>query len=228
MSPQAGVVLVNEIMPIIEATIPRVAKPGIGEDAEELIQDATASAAGMIDSMESAGKRPIAKSIAYYAIQRTKVGRRSYSAGTCDALSPATSIRRKISRTSMDKDHTDVTDGTSASLHDVMATPGDDPATEAARSLDWSLMISSLNKRERDVLAAIADGRPMKSLARKYKVSAPRITQIARDIGNKVRASWGPDTLADAIMEPSWIRGAIRAGLERLACRHERALNAAL
>ena len=42
----------------------------------------------MIDAMEKSGKKPIPSSIAYYSIQRTKSGRRSYGDSRTDVMNP--------------------------------------------------------------------------------------------------------------------------------------------
>jgi hypothetical protein len=72
MSPKAALMLETEIYPIIRNTIPRTASPIGSEDHEELVQDATASAAEMLDAAERSGKLPSPNSVAYYSIQRTK------------------------------------------------------------------------------------------------------------------------------------------------------------
>lgn len=57
MSPQAGWILQEEIVPRLRAAIPRSVR-GVGcEDAEELVQDSIAVAAKMLDSAEAAGKK---------------------------------------------------------------------------------------------------------------------------------------------------------------------------
>ncbi|MEI8247412.1 MAG: hypothetical protein WCI51_16385 [Lentisphaerota bacterium] len=86
MSPATALILEMQIYPIIRNTIHRKAKPIGSEDYAELIQDTTATA--MIDSMEKAGKEPIPNSIAYYSIQRTKSGRRSYGDSRTDGMNP--------------------------------------------------------------------------------------------------------------------------------------------
>lgn len=90
MSPIAGQLLLHEILPIIQAPLPRAVKRIGSEDYSELVQDCIASAAQMLDTAERAGKPLIAKSIAFYAVQRAKTGRRSTSAGRCCPLAPAT------------------------------------------------------------------------------------------------------------------------------------------
>lgn len=88
MSPAAALILETQIYPIIRSTIPRKAKPIGSEDYQELVQDATAIAAAMIDSTEQSGKAPIPSSIAYYSIQRIKSGRRSYGDTRTDVMNP--------------------------------------------------------------------------------------------------------------------------------------------
>ena len=56
MSPSAALMLEKEIYPIIRNTVPRTVRPQGSEDPEELVQDATASAAEMLEAMEKAGK----------------------------------------------------------------------------------------------------------------------------------------------------------------------------
>ena len=79
MSPKAGFVLQEEIYPRLCSAIPKSVCFVGAEDAEELIQDATAMAARMIDRVESQGKlgRVSASNIAYYTIQHAKSGRRA-------------------------------------------------------------------------------------------------------------------------------------------------------
>ena len=52
MSPAAALILEMQIYPIIRNTVHRKAKPIGSEDYQELVQDTTATAAAMIDSME--------------------------------------------------------------------------------------------------------------------------------------------------------------------------------
>jgi hypothetical protein len=59
MSPYAGQILVSQIMPIIAATVPRVVQMVGAEDAEELVQDVTATAAKCVESCERRGKQII-------------------------------------------------------------------------------------------------------------------------------------------------------------------------
>jgi hypothetical protein len=94
MSPQAGFLLHDQIVPRLRSAIPNAVSFIGSEDAEELVQDGTLIAAKMIHNAEQAGKNVVrnpgasrrgarkvrtinAGSIAYYTIQKLKCGRRS-------------------------------------------------------------------------------------------------------------------------------------------------------
>ena len=87
MSPQAAECLLEEIYPILKATIPRTVTPIGSESHAELVQDALGDAAKAVDSMERSGRKLLPRSIAYYTIQRSKIGRRMLDSGVVDAYS---------------------------------------------------------------------------------------------------------------------------------------------
>lgn len=72
MSPQAGWILQEEVVPRLRSVIPRTVNCVGCEDSEELVQDATAIAAKMFHGAEAAGKTFTSGNIAYYAIQHLK------------------------------------------------------------------------------------------------------------------------------------------------------------
>ncbi len=65
MSPEAGFVLMNEIVPRLKSAIPHAVCLVGCEDAQELIQDATAFAAKLLHNAEAAGKKVTAGNIVY-------------------------------------------------------------------------------------------------------------------------------------------------------------------
>ena len=92
----------------------------------------------------------------------------------------------------------------------------------ACRNIDWAELDATLDHRERDVLVAIAEGRQRAQVARKHRITRPRVTQIARGIAGKIESHWGADVLKDCAMEPSWRSGTLHASRERAACRYLR------
>jgi hypothetical protein len=55
MSPQAGSILLEQVVPRLRSAIPRAVRCVGAEDHEELIQDGTAIAAKMLHNAEAAG-----------------------------------------------------------------------------------------------------------------------------------------------------------------------------
>jgi hypothetical protein len=92
MSPQAGWILQEEIVPRLRASIPRNVSQVGAEDPEELIQDATAIAAKMLHSAEAAGKKVTSGNIAFYAVQHIRSGRRSTGSSRVDAMASGTQL----------------------------------------------------------------------------------------------------------------------------------------
>ena len=77
MSPQAGFILQDQVVPRLRSAIPTVCHCVGSEDAQELIQDSIAMAAKMLHNTEATGKQVTPGNIAYYTIQHIKSGRRS-------------------------------------------------------------------------------------------------------------------------------------------------------
>ena len=96
--------LIRQIVPLITAAIARGAvKPTGSEDQEELVAEGIALAARSLDSAEQRGKIIFPNSLAYYAVQALKSGRRSGSAGRTDAMSPAVQLDGAVGLASMDE-----------------------------------------------------------------------------------------------------------------------------
>ncbi len=221
MSPTAGTLLVDKIWPIIEATVPHTVKPVGAEDHGEIIQDTLTMAAQMLESCEVRARPVIPNSIAYYAISLAKTGRRSYGATRMDALCPAAQIDGNSTVASLDEAVPGQgEDGDT--LHDMLAGPAEDPAQQAGRKLDWAGIMATMGDRDMAVLEATLNGDQLNRLAVRMGVSAPRVTQIKREIGQQIKSRWGDDALSDATRAPAWT-WAITAGREHEACRHARA-----
>ena len=220
MSPAAGLMLVNEIVPRIQAALPRSVMPVGADDIGELIQDTVCSAAQMLDAAEQSGQPLHPSGVAYYAIQRTKAGRRSYGATRTDALCPAAQLDKRVSLASMDEPVPDQPDD-SLTLHDLLAGGSEDPAQRAAREIDWAELMEECDERDLAILRTILSGDRMDRLAKQFGVSAPRITQLKRELGEQILMRWGASALEDVVRAPSWV-GSINATRERQACRHER------
>jgi DNA-directed RNA polymerase specialized sigma24 family protein len=217
MSPAAALILEMQIYPIIRNTIPRKAKPMGSEDYQELVQDTTATAAAMIDAMEKSGKKPIPSSIAYYSIQRTKSGRRSYGDNRTDVMNPGYLMDNESSVCSMqapvggeDEDFTVV---------DMIASKSEDISARVLRQIDWAAFVKTLEARKRKIVEMLMLGFTTSDIARLLKVTSARIVQLKREIAQDIRKFMGDSILNDIGSESVWQRD-IRCLRERNEWKH--------
>jgi len=208
--------LEKEIYPIIRNTVPRVVRPTGSEDPEELVQDATASAAEMIEAMEKAGKEPLPHSIAYYSIQRTKSGRRSYGDIRTDVMSPGFQMDNDGAVCSMQEPAGDDEDLT---IGDAIASRSEDMAGKVLRQIDWDAFLETLDARKRRIVEELMLGFGTGDIAKLFSVSAARITQIKREIAQDIKEFMGDTILVDAVQESIWERD-IRCLHEQRESRH--------
>ena len=204
MSPAAALILEMQIYPIIRNTVHRKAKPIGSEDYAELIQDTTATAAAMLDAMEQSGKEPIPNSIAYYSIQRTKSGRRSYGDKRTDVMNPGYQMDNEGSVCSMqapvggeDEDFT---------VGDMIASRTEDIAAKVLRQIDWDDFMTTLDARKRTIVEELMLGGGTGDIARRLAVTSARIVQLKREIGQAIRKFMGDAILVDAVSESVWQR----------------------
>ena len=222
MTAVAAQMLVDEILPRIQSAVPRCVKKIGTEDDEELIADVTAMAAEGLESCEARGVPLYPSSIAYFAVQRAKTGRRSYGATRTDAMCPAAALDGVAAVVSMDETLPCGEDDGELNLHDMLAAPGEDPAVQAGRHIDWEELLETLTDRELAIVEATASGGKLDRLAAKYGVSPARITQLKHEIGRQVKTRWGAHAIADVTRAPLWM-GSIHAVWQRAACHYERA-----
>ena len=205
MTTESGLLLL-EAVPAIEAGIYRCGRPQGSETRAELAQDAVCVAAKMIESCEARGVPVIPKSVAYYAIQASKSGRRSQSTGICDAMAERT---RAMGRSLLVSTTANIapSDPDGLSFGDVICDRRPDPATEAAKRLDWAAVGAGLDARAKAVVRATAAGESGTAVAQRLGVSAAAVVHIKRRAADVVLAAWGCSGLEDALIpEPGWRR----------------------
>jgi len=192
-------------MPLIKTTVMRSIKPVGCEDHQEIVQDATAMAADMLDSSERKGKELFPKSVAYYAVQAAKSGRRSTYAGRSDAFSSAAHKDGRAVLVSMDEP-LDIGNDEETTLGDMLADKHDDPATLGARNMDWDELMGKLDDRSVDIVNGIAQGMMNTEVAKTLKISAPRVCQIKRKIAGQINEEWGEGIATQVAEYPAWRR----------------------
>jgi ATP/maltotriose-dependent transcriptional regulator MalT len=224
MSPRAGWLLVNEILPRLRSAVPLVAHFVGAEDPEELIGDATLHAARILHSAEARNKTVSASSVAYYAIQHTKSGRRSVGNSCCDAMAAGTQLHGHSRLDSLEQvvASNEECGGEIWELHDVLASDQEEPATRAARKMDWSAFASALTERERAVIECIIEGRSLREVAKSFRVCDSTMQGDIRKLAVKIQDFMGVDILIEVRRSPRW-KDDIMTSREQLACKHLRA-----
>ncbi len=211
MSPALQTVFMAEIAPRIMATVPRLVSPVGVEDEQELVQDTLADACKAAASLERRGEPVIPSSVAFYAIQRARCGRRSMSNGKTDVFSVGACLNGRAEVASMDAVVADDDGGNEdQTVHDLLACRRPDPATLAQQRLDWADFLETLKPAQRYVVCATAAGVSGQVQARELAVSPARVVQLKREVAKAATRFWGEHVLEDASARPLWWR----------SCRH--------
>ena len=234
MSPEAGLLLQNQIAPRLGSAIPH-AVAFIGcEDAEEVVQDSIAMAAKIIHNAEHRGKTITrsatgrrneisAGNVAYYTIVKLRSGRRSTGFSVSDVYGIGTQINGRTRVTSLDEAAAnDASTGDEIfELHDVLASDQEDPGTKAARKMDWDAFWAGLSDRERAVIEFMLEGKSLASLSRSRGFNASTLAYSKNRLAKAIAEFMGSDILIEVRRQPQW-KESLNASRERFACREER------
>ena len=213
--------LLREVEPRIRSQIHSFVPVG-SDDREEQCQDAVATAAQLLDSVESRAKAGVsAGNIAYFAIKSVKRGRRSYGSKP-DPLHPVTIMSGRCRVVSLDEP-VKYEEGSEEPLvlGEVLASEAEDPSVTGARNLDWQAFTATLDELARTILQCLADERPLLEVAHAAGVSRSTIQTHKNRLTAAVQAFMGPELMQELQRPPQW-RINIRAVREKLACRYER------
>lgn len=221
MSPHAGFILTEEIVPRLKTAIPHIKLVG-AEDKEELLQDAIVVAAQMLDRLEQIGKQVTPGNVAYYTLLHMKSGRRSTGSGRTDVMSSGGQLDGNSCVLSFQEPAgIDPETGEEIALGELLSCDRDDPALHASRVLDWEEFIDTHDERYRSMIQDIGEGRTLKDTAQAYGGGFSRIYQLKQKLARELREFMGEEAIADSARVPHW-RGTVRADFERAACRADR------
>lgn len=222
MSPTAGKLLVEEIIPRIRVSVLACSIVVGADDHEELIQDATATAATLLMSTEARGKKVTPGNIAFYAVGLVRQGRRSTGQSKTDVMHPGTQLAGRSRLVSLEQPlNTASDDDEPTCLHDMLAGKTEDPSTAACRRLDWAPLIASLDRPVREVLRCLVEGEDLTTLVPKLKRARSSLQNDKTHLADLVREHLGSDILLQVQQAPLW-RDNIGASREKMACRYER------
>ena len=222
MSSKTETLLLRELEPRLRAAIPN-SVPFVGaEDSDELLQDGIVIALLLHRSATRAGKKVSAGNLAYYTILALRSGRRSTGFRKSDVHHPAAQLNGNCGVHSMDAPISDNEDAEEAlTLHDCLAAQMDDPATIAARRLDWEGILDSLDRIAKAILVALVEGTELTLLVRKLRRSRSSLQSDKVRLGRKILEKLGDEILVMVQTRPAWTTS-LDALRERLTCRAER------
>jgi len=214
--------LLLELESRLRVAVPQLV-PMIGaDDPDELVQDGLVIALRIYRSAQAAGKKVTVGNLVYYTIRHLRSGRRSTGERQNDVLHPAATLRGHCQVQSLDQPLSHYDESEEAlTLHDCLASAADDPATSAARRLDWPKVTGGLDAVRSAILLALLEGTALILLVPRLKRSRSSLHHDQKLLGDLVRQRLGPDILQDIQHPPAW-RNNLSSQRERLACRIER------
>ena len=215
MSPEAGNILVAEIMPRIQKYMKRnICRMYGSEDTEELTADCLAWAAKTVTADEKAGRTIKPKSIAYVAVLRARYGLRSTGVRQRDVLDPMAQKLNRAKLVSLDQPLMTNNENNVRYWREVLADVSDDPAEKAGRNLDWSDALKKLKAIQRDILTSELDGRSRQDLATKYDLTLSMIHHYVRRSRKILAEHWQPEDINTFRQQSLW-RKHVRTYRER-------------
>ena len=212
--------LLHEVQPRLRGAIP-TAVPIVGtDDIDELVQDGIVIAVQIYRRARKAGKKVTPGNLTYYTLLHLRAGRRSTGFRKSDVHHPAAQLSGHVRLQSLDQPVCEDEHGEETlTLHDCLAAPGDDPATAAARSLDWASV--PLDRAKKAILIALVEGTELTMLVRRLRKSRSALQDHKVCLGRLIREHLGEDILKQVQLEPAWTN-TLDAIRERLVCRAER------
>ena len=179
-------------------------------------------AAQMLHALEERGKTVTAKNICYYVTLLLKSGRRSQSANRTDVLSPGTMLDGKSCALSLEESVGLCSEtGETVALGDLLAGTHEDPASAAARNIDWAEFLEGHDERYTAMLRCVVSGQPMNSLGGKPGASNSALSSRKRQLAVNIREYMGEDVLREVCQRPRW-QADVEGEHERARCRSER------
>jgi hypothetical protein len=227
MSPQAGFILNDQIVPRLYGAVPRSVLCVGSEDPQELIQDSIVMAAKMIDRVEQQGKlgKVSASNIAYYTVQHMKSGRRANGSSTVDIMSTATQLNGLSKLHSLNEVVSESEAGDEIfELNDVISQDSEDPSVQAARNLDWNAFCHSLSKLEMQLINCLVNGMGIREAAELARVNYSTMLNYRNKIAVKIAEFMGADILKTIAELPQWKIG-LDCERAMMACRADRRAN---
>ena len=215
--------IIHEVQTRLQAGIPQ-SVPLVGcDDVQELVQDGTVMALGILSSARHSGRNVTGGNVAFYTIKSLRSGRRSTGQRKGDVLHPMAQLNGACRVHPLDETVgcPDDCPDEPLTLGDSLAARTEDPAEAALRRLDWAPLVASLDPVAREVLGSLITGEDLTKLVPRLKRSRSALQNDKHRLARLVRAHLGEDVLSRVQEPPRWMDN-LTARNEKTACRSER------
>jgi len=140
MSPQASLILIEEVVPRLQPSIPRCVRPVGCEDPEELVQDAIAVAAHLLHKAEQTHADITPGVIVQYTVLYMETGLRSTSGSQNDLMA---SVEARSRILSLEEQLLDPASNERVSLEELLANGAADCAAKSVRHPAWEQFLAN-------------------------------------------------------------------------------------
>ena len=222
MTPTSENMLLREVAPRLRTGIKQTVSYIGSDDEDELLQDGLVIAIQLLHSAERTHKAVTPGNIAFYTLKLLRSGRRSTGCHKTDPLHPAAQINGRCRVHSLEEPVAcDESSDEPHTLGEMLECRAEDPATEAARRLDWQRLVDRLDDVAKAVLRCLANGQELTILVQGLGRSRSALQNDKNRLAERIRECLGDDILDRVKDRPGW-RDGILASQEKQACRWER------
>jgi hypothetical protein len=106
-------------------------------------------------------------------------------------------------------------------LHDLLSNDLKDPATKAARKMNWETFMASLSVRDQAIINCLVEGKPLASLARRRHLNNSTLLYHKERLALKIQNFMGSDIIIQIQRRPGW-KESINCTSEKMAYRDQR------
>ena len=160
--------------------------------------------------------------VAYYTLKHMKCGRRTVGYSNADVLGSATQLNGRSMVGSLDQEvRVPEEIDSSTSVAENMCRDEEDPATKAARNLDWQEFMAAQDPKDQAVLECIAEGRTAKESSAALNLSITTVRMRLNRLRRALLEFFGDGVIRDSNRKPQWFHD-LRTAEEQFACRADR------
>ena len=187
----------REIMPHVERIAGHAFRHMDPESREDAVAEAVAQAWQNHLQCTLNGKSPGAPSIAYYAVQNVRSGRKLAGTSCTDVTSEKTQMMGRSAVSHTGNKAESIGDGPTTPLIDHRTWMRPFHRTRVEMDYPDFLDQQEVTDQEETIFSMLAEGRMGKEIAAELEVSQPRVSQIKKSLSRKLMQFFGREIYPD-------------------------------